>query len=90
MLVEGNSIRSTERVTSVHRDTIMRLVNRVGEHCLELLDQRMTNFHCRLLQVDEIWTFVGKKEQRLSGREKYNLKIGDQYVFLWLLMPKLS
>jgi len=84
MLVEGNSIRSTERMSGVHRDTIMRLVNRVGEHCLELLDERMTNFHCHLLQVDEIWTFVGKKEQRLNGREKRNPKIGDQYVFVAL------
>jgi len=83
-MVEGNSIRSTERMTGVHRDTIMRLVNRVGEHCLELLEQRMTNFHCHLLQVDEIWTFVGKKEQRLNGRERRNLKIGDQYVFVAL------
>lgn len=29
-LIEGNSIRSTERMTGVHRDTIMRLLSQVG------------------------------------------------------------
>ncbi|HEX3945397.1 MAG TPA: hypothetical protein VHW69_15055 [Rhizomicrobium sp.] len=30
-LVEGNSIRSTERLTGIHRDTVMRLMVEVGE-----------------------------------------------------------
>src|SRR5580698_7135835 len=32
-MIEGNSIRSTERMTGVHRDTIMRLTARTGEQC---------------------------------------------------------
>lgn len=43
-LVEGSSIRSTERMTGVHRHTIMRLVNRVGEQCLRFLDGKMRRF----------------------------------------------
>ena len=83
-LVEGNSIRSVERMTGVHRDTIMRLLNRVGDRCLDLLDQHMRDFHSRLVQVDEIWTFVGKKEQRLSREERGNPEMGDQYIFVAL------
>lgn len=30
LLVEGNSIRSVERITDVHRDTIMRLLVSAG------------------------------------------------------------
>lgn len=30
-LVEGNSIRSIERMTDTHRDTVMRLLVQVGE-----------------------------------------------------------
>jgi DNA-directed RNA polymerase specialized sigma24 family protein len=33
-LVEGNSIRSVERLTGIHRDTIMRLLVRVGHWLL--------------------------------------------------------
>jgi hypothetical protein len=36
-LVEGNSIRSTERMTDTHRDTIMRLMVEVGEGCARWL-----------------------------------------------------
>ncbi len=57
-LVEGTSVRSVERMTGVHRDTILRLLVRVGEGCLRLLDTRMRNLSCPRLQVDEIWTFV--------------------------------
>ncbi len=53
-LVESNSIRSTERMTSVHRDTIMRLLVQVGDRCQAILDERMQGFHCRLIQADEI------------------------------------
>ena len=81
-LVEGVSIRSIERMTGVHRDTIMRLLNRVGERCSRLLDQHMIGFHSRHIQVDEIWTFCKKKEQRLSDTERLNPELGDQYVFV--------
>ncbi len=81
-LVEGMSIRSIERMTGVHRDTILRFLNRVGEHCSRLLDQHMHGFHSRLIQVDEIWTFCKNKEQRLTESEHNNPDLGDQYVFV--------
>lgn len=62
-LVEGNSIRSTERMTDTHRDTIMRLLVEVGEDCAKIMDERMRDLSCRRVQVDEIWTYVA----RISG-----------------------
>ena len=61
-LVEGNSIRSTERMTSTHRDTIMRLMVSVGERCGSIMDEQMRNISCRHIQVDEIWTYVQKNK----------------------------
>ncbi len=83
-LVEGNSIRSTERMTGVHRDTIMRLLVEAGKRCANLMDSQMHGFHSRLLQADEIWTFCQKKEQRLTDTEQANPEVGDQYVFVAL------
>jgi IS1 family transposase len=80
-MVEGNSIRSTERMTGVHRDTIMRLVVRVGQGCERLLDERMRGLRCQLIQADEIWTYCGKKERRL-GPDDDPAEVGDQYVFV--------
>jgi hypothetical protein len=64
-LAEGNSIRSIERMTGIHRDTIMRLGVRVGQGCAELLDQKMRNLDCNRIELDEIWGFIGKKVRHL-------------------------
>jgi len=65
-LAEGSSIRAIERMTGIHRDTIMRLGVRVGEGCTALLDGKMRNLPCNRLEIDEVWGFIGKKESRLK------------------------
>ncbi len=57
-LLEGNSIRSTERLTGVHRDTICRLLVNFGQKCKEYMDSRLRGLTLRHVEVDEIWTFV--------------------------------
>ncbi len=79
MLVEGNSVRSTERVTQVHRDTIMRLLVRVGEHCQQIMDRHMRNLSCTDVQCDEIWAYVAKKQKRVEPGDP--AEWGDQYTF---------
>lgn len=64
-LAEGSSIRSVERITGVHRDTIMRLGVKVGQGCTALMDEKMRNLPCTRLEMDEIWGFVGKKERHV-------------------------
>ena len=80
-LVEGNSIRSTERMTDTHRDTVMRLMIEVGEGCKALLDAEMKDLPCRRVQVDEIWAFVGKKQRQVT-KEDDRSKVGDQWTFV--------
>jgi IS1 family transposase len=78
-LTEGCSIRATERLTDIHRDTIMRLGVRVGGGCAGLHDRLMRDLHVNLLEFDEVWSFIGKKQKRLGPddlREK-----GDCYIF---------
>jgi hypothetical protein len=65
-LAEGSSIRSIERITGVHRDTIMRLGVRAGKGCEMLMDSKMQDLGCRYLQFDEVWGFIGKKERPVS------------------------
>jgi IS1 family transposase len=84
-LVEGNSIRSVERMTNTHRDTIMRLGVDVGQGCQRLMDEKMRNLSCRRLEVDEIWTFCRLKQRRLSFRTQYDpTENGDQWTFVAL------
>jgi len=81
LLSEGNSIRSTERLTGIHRDTIMRAVVRFGNQCREFMDETLVNLQLRHVQCDEIWTFVGKKQGHLKGREASSDRVGDIYLF---------
>jgi len=80
-LIEGNSIRSTERMTGIHRDTLMRLLVRVGDGCARFLDAHVKSVAAQKVQVDEIWTYVFKKQARISVDESA-AGIGDQYVFV--------
>ncbi|MGA9363778.1 MAG: IS1 family transposase [Bacteroidota bacterium] len=81
-LVEGNSIRSIERITGVHRDTILRLLNSAGEKALDILDSELVNLEPKRIQLDEVWTYVSKKQARLSSEERKAGEYGDQYVFV--------
>jgi IS1 family transposase len=78
-LAEASSIRSIERITGVHRDTVMRLGVRVGQGCASLLDQKMRNLSCQHLQFDEIWGFIGKKERHM--RPDDSPELGDAWTF---------
>lgn len=79
-LVEGNSIRSTERITETHRDTIMRLLVKIGSRCLKVLDEKIVDLEVNQIQVDELWGYVKKKQRRINGES--DLEIGDQYIFV--------
>jgi len=78
LLVEGMSIRSIERVTQVHRDTIMRLLLVAGQKAETLMDSKMRNLQIKYLQVDEIWTFCGKKQRQVRKGDSKDL--GSQWV----------
>ena len=80
LLVEGNSIRSTERITKLDRNTIMRVLVLAGERCQSLMDSKMRNLHPAHLQLDEIWTYCGKKQRRI--RKGDSPELGDQWVYV--------
>src|SRR5712671_6674450 len=82
-LVEGNSIRSTERMTGTHRDTICRLLAEVGAGCATLMDEQMRELPCRRIEVDEIWAYVGKKQRLMTPLDDPR-RVGDQYTFVAL------
>jgi IS1 family transposase len=78
-LAEGSSIRSIERITGVHRDTIMRLGVKVGQGCTAMMDAKMRNLSCRRLEMDEIWGFVGKKDRNVKMGD--SMEIGSVWTF---------
>jgi|SRR5208283_2865015 len=65
-LVEGNSLRSTVRMTGVHRTTIQHLLVNLGAACEAYQVEKLVNLPCKRIQCDEIWSFVGAKQKQVN------------------------
>ena len=82
MLVEGGSLRSTARIADIDRKTVCKLLANFGAACQRFLDVRMHGLKLTHLQFDEQWTYVAKKQSRLTTTERAECcDKGD--VYLW-------
>jgi len=73
-LVEKNGIRSIERITGHHRDTIGRLLEDMAEHAEEMNDYLIRNLDLTPFECDELWSVVKKNRRKLSVVAKLGLK----------------
>ena len=78
-LVEGCSIRSVERLTNHHRDSIMRLGVKVGEACRNLHNELMHDLQVSTIELDEQWAFIGKKAKHVTADDAPEM--GDVWLF---------
>jgi IS1 family transposase len=82
-LVEGNSIRSTTRMTGASKNTVAKLLVELGAACSEYMDKAMRDLPCKRLQADEIWSFVGAKQKNVTPEmEAERGIVGD--VWTWV------
>ena len=79
-LVEGNSIRSVERMLGIHRDTIMRFGVLAGEACEVFHRESVRDLHSSHIEIDEAWSYVFKKQARLRPTDPE--EFGDAYIFV--------
>jgi IS1 family transposase len=80
-LCENMGIRATARVFNVKPNTILHWLRRGGEHSQKVSEYLMRNLHVEQVQLDELWTFVFKKEKTLSAWEKLHTEYGDTWVW---------
>jgi len=81
VLCEGNSIRSTARITDTAINTVVKLLREVGAACLEYQDKVMHDLPCKHIQCDEIWSFVYSKAKNVP--EEHNGEFGYGDVWTW-------
>lgn len=67
-LAEGVGVRRTARLTGVSRDSVGRIVRLVGKHAKSIHDELVNDLNIHEVQMDEMWSFVGKKRQASHGR----------------------
>src|ERR1035441_7260420 len=69
-LVEGNSVRSTCRMTGIAKGTVLSLLADMGEVCAEYHDEHVRNVAAKHIQCDEIWSFCYGKDKNISEEKK--------------------
>lgn len=69
-LVEGNSLRSTCRMTGVAMNTVLKLLAEIGAACADLHDAKVRDVDAVRVQCDEIWQFVGAKAKNVTDEQK--------------------
>jgi IS1 family transposase len=76
------SVRATSRTTGLHKKTVLKLLVHFGQACQHFLDVRMRGLTLTHLQFDEQWTYVFKKQSRLSTTEREeSSEQGDMYLW---------
>ncbi|HEY2841912.1 MAG TPA: hypothetical protein VGJ26_22325 [Pirellulales bacterium] len=82
LLVEGNSVRGTSRITGLDKKTLLKLIVHFGDACRQFMDREMRGLTLTHLQFDEQWTYVQKKQSRLTTDERAEKSdVGD--IYLW-------
>jgi transposase-like protein/IS1 family transposase len=82
LLIEGNSVRSIERITGIGKATILRLLVLAGEKCERLMERRIKGVAVKDVEADEMWGFVGMKKMTKLHKEINNPELGDAYTFV--------
>jgi len=85
-LVDGNSERATERMTGASRLTIRRFALRLGAGAQHLHNLIARDLSVSLIEHDEVWGYVRKKQARVSP-EEHAAGFGDAMTFVALGMP---
>ena len=80
-LIEGNSIRSTARITGAARNTITTLLVALGKATSEYQDRTLRNLPSTRMECDEIWSFVYAKAKNVPEEHAGTLGFGD--VWTW-------
>jgi IS1 family transposase len=80
-LVEGNSIRATVRMTGAAKNTITKLLADLGEACAEYQDGVLQDLPCKVIEVDEIWSYCYAKQKNVPEQFKGTPGYGDVWTF---------
>lgn len=82
LMLEGMSIRSIQRITGLHQETILNLLVLAGDRCRQLMRDRIKGVAVKDVEADEIWAFVGMKKMTKLYKEVTDPKLGDAYTFV--------
>jgi transposase-like protein/IS1 family transposase len=97
LLLEGNSLRSTQRITGLDINTIMTLLLKSGERCQKLMDERIGKKRRNVRDGDspelgDQWVYVAiDAETKLIPSFRIGKRVRpDTWAFLWDLNQRMA
>jgi IS1 family transposase len=81
-LIEGCSLRATVRLTGVAKKTVSRILVETGEACAAYHDTIMRNLSCKVIQVDEVWSFTYCKQANIPEHLQGQDGVGDTWTWI--------
>ena len=87
-LAEGVGVAATARIQGVDKKTVLLVLAKAAEHAEKITRTLLVNLVVSECQLDEMWSFVGKKEKNLEPLEKLQGELGDAWI--WIAFDAVS
>jgi IS1 family transposase len=81
-LAEGVGVAATARIQNVDKKTILLVLAKAGDHAMKVNRSLLKNVEVTECQLDEMWSFIGKKEKNLDPVEKLHKILGDAWIWI--------
>ena len=81
-LAEGVGVAATARIQKVDKKTVLLVLAKAGEHAIKVNRSLLKNVEVTECQLDEMWSFIGKKEKNLDPVEKLHKILGDAWIWI--------
>lgn len=83
-LAEGVGVRSTARILRVDKKTVLKVLARAADHGAKVSRFLLKGVVVSECQLDEMWSFIGKKEGNLEPIEILQGGMGDAWIWIAL------
>ena len=84
LLLEGCAVASVERVTGLHKRTVLDLMVLAGERCERLMEKLIRDVPVRDVAIDELWQFVGCHDRVLQRKGIMDETRGSKWAYIAL------
>jgi len=81
-LAEGVGVAATARIQNVDKKTVLLVLAKAGDHAMKVNRSLLKNVEVTECQLDEMWSFIGKKEKNLDPVEKLHKILGDAWIWI--------
>lgn len=81
-LAESVGVSSTSRIQKINKKTVLLALTKAGNHAKKVSRFFLKNMRCSECQLDEMWSFIGKKEKNLDSVEKLQGILGDAWIWI--------